>query len=224
MVTVCAVIAAYNEGRSVADVIRGTALHVSEVVVVDDGSIDETAERAREAGALILSHARNLGKGCAVRTGLEYALKRPYSHVLFLDADLQHDPAEIPKLTAMATTGKGDFVLGERELKKEAMPLARFYSNVIGSRILSRFIGTTVADSQSGFRLIRSDLLREIRFTATGYEIETEMLIKLVGAGATLERVPVQRLRYDGAESKIRPFRDTFRTCMLAVQYRYLSR
>ena len=116
MVTICAVIAAYNEERHVADVIRGTAPHVSQVLVVDDGSTDTTAKRAREAGAIVLSHARNLGKGCSVRTGLEYALKQPYSHVLFLDADLQHDPAEIPKLTRMAMHGKGDFVLGEREL------------------------------------------------------------------------------------------------------------
>jgi hypothetical protein len=94
---------------------------------------------------------------------------------------------------------------------------------VIGSRILSLFIGTPVADSQSGFRLVRSELLRRLDLTSTGYEIETEMLIKLVRAGARLERVPVQRLQYQGARSKIRPFRDTFRTCMLALWYRYLS-
>jgi hypothetical protein len=103
------------------------------------------------------------------------------------------------------------------------MPAPRFYSNVIGSRILSRFIGAPVSDSQSGFRLIRADLLRHIELTATGYEIETEILIKLARAGARLERVPVQRLQYQGARSKIRPFRDTFRTCMLALWYRYLS-
>ncbi len=223
MIAICAVIAAYNEDRHVADVVHGTAPHVSRVVVVDDGSTDKTAERAREAGATVLSHRRNLGKGYSVRTGLAYALKQPCSHVLFLDADLQHDPAEIPKLTAMAMSGKGDFVIGERELRKDRMPAARFYSNVVGSRVLSTFIGVPVADSQSGFRLIRSDLLRTIRLTATGYELETEMLIKLVRAGATLERVPVRRLRYDGAQSKIRPFLDTFRTCMLALQYRYLS-
>ena len=103
------------------------------------------------------------------------------------------------------------------------MPSARFYANVIGSWIISRFIGADVADSQSGFRLIRADLLRQCRFTSSGYEIETEMLIKLVRAGATLERVPVQRLRYDGTRSKMRPIRDTFRTCMMALKYRYLA-
>ena len=92
-----------------------------------------------------------------------------------------------------------------------------------GSRILSAFIGTEVADSQSGFRLIRSDCLRPLRLTATGYEIETEMLIKLVRRHVSLGRVSIPAA-YDGSQSKLRSFRDTFRTCMLAVWYRYVSR
>jgi glycosyltransferase involved in cell wall biosynthesis len=223
MVTLCALIAAFNEEAHIADVVKGTALHASPVVVVDDGSTDDTAARARDAGAIVIRHEQNRGKGCAIRTGLEYALKQDPSHVLFLDADLQHDPAEIPRLVARAEQGHGDFVIGEREFRKETMPAARFHANVIGSAIVSRFIGADVADSQSGFRLIRADLLRRVRLTGTGYEIETEMLIKLVRAGAAVERVTVRRLQYEGAHSKIRPFWDTLRTCLLAVQYRYLS-
>jgi glycosyltransferase involved in cell wall biosynthesis len=223
MVAICAVIAAFNEEAHVAAVVADAHRQVGEVVVVDDGSTDATAAVARAAGATVLAHERNRGKGCAVRTGIDYALERPFSHVLLIDGDLQHDPAEIPKLIARAEDGIGDFVLAEREFEKSSMPPARFYSNVIGSRILSRFIGADVADSQSGFRLIRTDWLRQVELTGTGYEIETEMLIKLTRAGARVERVPVRRLRYEGARSKMRPFRDTFRTCMLAVYYRYLS-
>jgi glycosyltransferase involved in cell wall biosynthesis len=223
MVTLCALIAAFNEEAHVADVVRGTAPYASPVVVVDDGSTDDTAARARDAGAIVIRHERNQGKGCAIRTGLEYVLKQDRSHVLFLDADLQHDPAEIPRLVACAEQGRGDVVIGEREFRNDAMPAARFYANVIGSAVISRFIGTDVTDSQSGFRLIRADLLRRVRLTGTGYEIETEMLIKLVRAGAAVERITVRRLQYEGAHSKIRPFRDTLRTCLLAVQYRYLS-
>ena len=221
--TICALIAAYNEERHVADVVKGTSRYVSQVFVVDDGSMDLTAERARAAGAIVLSHDRNLGKGQAVRTGLAHVLERPFSHVLLLDADLQHDPSEIPKLIDCAERGPGDFVLAEREFAKDAMPPARFYSNVIGSRILSSFIGARVADSQSGFRLIRADLLRRVALSGRGYEIETEMLIKLTRAGARLDRVTVARLEYRDARSNIRPFRDTFRTCMLALRYRYLT-
>jgi len=223
MVTLCAVIAAYNEDQHVAEVVKGTARWVSHVIVVDDGSIDATAARAREAGATVIRHAQNLGKGCAIRTGLTRALEERCTHVLFLDADMQHDPAEIPKLAEQAERGIGDFVLAEREFVKDSMPPARFYTNVIGSHILSWFIGMRVSDSQSGFRLIRSDWLRTVRLTARGYEIETEMLIKLARAGARVERVTVARLNYEGARSHIRPFRDTFRTCMLALRYRYLT-
>ena len=181
------------------------------------------SDHDRAAGAIVIRHEQNRGKGWAIRTGLAYALKQNCSHVLFLDADLQHDPAEIPRLIARAEQGAGAFVIGEREFRRDAMPAARFHANVIGSRILSRFIGADVADSQSGFRLIRADLLRQIQLTGTGYEIETEMLIKVVRAGGAVDRVAVQRLQYERAHSKIRPFRDTFRTCMLALRYRYLS-
>lgn len=220
----CALIAAFNEEAHVGEVVHGTAPHVSRVIVVDDGSTDATASRARDAGASVIQHQRNLGKGCAVRSGLREALAQDYSHILFLDADLQHDPHEIPLLLERARCGAGDFVIGEREFRKGSMPGPRYYANVIGSAALSGFIGARVMDSQSGFRLIRTDLLRQVSLTATGYEIETEILIKLVRAGAVLERVTVRRLQYTGTPSKIHQFRDTCRTCFLAVRYRYLCR
>lgn len=224
MVTCCAVIAAFNESGHVAAVVAGTLPFAAPVIVVDDGSSDETASCARDAGAIVLRHEGNRGKGCAIRTGLALALEQSCSHVLFLDGDFQHDPAEIPILLRCAEQGVGDFVIGEREFNRKTMPAGRYYSNVIGSAILSRFIGAPVLDSQSGFRLVRADLLRRVTLTSSKYEIETEMLIKLVRAGAKVERVTVRRLRYEGAQSKIRPFRDTFRTCMLALRYRFFSR
>jgi UDP-N-acetylglucosamine---dolichyl-phosphate N-acetylglucosaminyltransferase len=223
MALICALIAAFNEEQHVGEVVAATAPQVSRVVVVDDGSTDATAERARDAGAEVIRHNENRGKGCAVRTGLDRILSDAFTHVLFIDADFQHDPLEIPKLVSRIDVGGGDLVVGERELNRDAMPAARFYSNVIGSRILSGFIGVEITDSQSGFRLIRADLLRKIRLTGSKYEIETEMLIKLVRAGARIERVTVRRLHYAGARSKMRPVRDTFRTCMLALRYRYLE-
>ncbi len=222
MVTACALIAAFNEERHVAQVVAGALRHVTQVFVVDDGSTDRTADEARRAGATVVRHDQNLGKGQALRTGLAAVLALPFTHVVFLDADLQHDPAEIPRLLEGASRGAA-FVLGEREFVKNAMPAARYYSNVIGSRVLSWFIGADVLDSQSGFRIVRSDWLRRVPLTGRGYEIETEMLIKLTRAGATLDRVPVSRLRYKGVRSHIRPFRDTFRTCMLALRYRFVE-
>jgi glycosyltransferase involved in cell wall biosynthesis len=220
MASTCALIAAYNEAPHIAQVVTATRVHVPDVFVVDDGSTDRTAEAAREAGAVVLSHDRNLGKGRAVRTGLAHVLALPFTHVVLLDGDMQHDPAEIPRL--LDASGRGaDLVLGEREFARDAMPAARYYSNVIGSRILSWFVGADVADSQSGFRVVRLERLRRVPLTARGYELETEMLIKLMRSGARMERITVQRLHYAGVRSHIRPFRDTFRTCMLAMKYRF---
>jgi len=222
-VTICALIAAFNEEESVAAVVAGVKPYAAEIVVVDDGSADRTAECATAAGAVVVRHGQNQGKGRAIRTGLARALAGPSSHVLFIDGDLQHDPGDVPRLVEAAERTGCDLVIAERAFTKGQMPTARFYSNRVGSRILSAFIGTEVADSQSGFRLIRADRLRRLDLTATGYEIETEMLIKLTRGGASLERISIPA-RYHGAKSKLRSFRDTFRTCMLAVRYRYLAR
>jgi glycosyltransferase involved in cell wall biosynthesis len=220
--TICALIAAFNEEETIAAVVAGVRPYASAVLVVDDGSSDRTAERATDAGAIVIRHERNQGKGRALRTGLERALASPITHVLFIDGDLQHDPQDVPRLLDAAERTGCDLVIAERAFTKGQMPAARFYSNRIGSRILSAFIGTTVTDSQSGFRLIRAERLRRLALTATGYEIETEMLIKLTRAGASLGCISIPA-RYHGARSKLRSFRDTFRTCMLAVRYRYLT-
>ena len=221
--TVCALIAAYNEEATIAAVVSGVRRHVPAVIVVDDGSADATGARATSEGAAVLRHGENRGKGAAVRTGLARVLEGPYTHVLLIDADLQHDPEDIPRLIAAAERTACDLVIAEREFVKGEMPTARFYSNRIGSWILSRFIGTEVADSQSGFRLIRCDRLRRLPLTATGYEIETEMLIKLVRQSASLCRVGIAA-RYGSAPSRLRSIRDTCRTCLMAVRYRYLTR
>ena len=219
---VCALIAAFNEEATVAAVVEGVRRLVPDVVVVDDGSSDRTGERAAAAGAAVVRHAQNRGKGAAIRTGLAQVLAGPHTHVLFIDADLQHDPGDVPKLLSAGERAECDLVIAERLFVKGSMPTARFYSNRIGSWILSQFIGLEVSDSQSGFRLIRSDSLRRLRLTATGYEIETEMLIKLAGRQASVCLVSIPA-RYDGSRSKLRSVRDTFRTCMLAVWYRYLG-
>ena len=219
--TICVLIAAFDEASTIASVVEGARRHVPDVVVVDDGSADATAEIAERAGAVVLRHGTNRGKGRALRTGLAHVLSRPYTHVLLMDADLQHDPADIPRLIEKARSGAGDFVLGERPFVRETMPASRFYTNTISSAVISRFfVGTRVADAQSGFRLIRTSLLKDLRLTGRGYEIETEMLIKLRRSGARLERTTV-RLKYDGSRSRLRPIRDTTRTCFLAVRYRF---
>jgi glycosyltransferase involved in cell wall biosynthesis len=220
-VTICAVIPAFNEAASIAAVVAGTRAH-AEVVVVDDGSTDGTAEAAERAGAVCLRHARNQGKGAAVRTGIAYALERGCSHVLFLDGDGQHSPADIPRLVECAAATDVDLVIGERTFEAGRMPLARYCSNRLGSAIASWLAGQTIRDSQSGFRLARADRLGALHLEARKYEIEMEILLKLARAGARIEHVPVATV-YEGgrAHSKMRPVRDTVRICFRSLAFRW---
>jgi glycosyltransferase involved in cell wall biosynthesis len=218
-----AVVPAFNEARSIADVVTGLHGIVSHVLIVDDGSTDQTAESARAAGAEVLSRGTNTGKGSAVRAGLAHVMTGPFTHVLLLDGDLQHRPSEASWLLDAAERTGADLVLGERQFSRERMPAARYHANRIGSRALSWFVGAPVQDSQCGFRVCRLDALRNLPLRARGYEIETEMLVKLRRRGARLASVPITAV-YTAERSKLRPVRDTTRTCFLAVYYQFLER
>jgi glycosyltransferase involved in cell wall biosynthesis len=222
-VRIAAVIPAFNEASTIAAVVEGLRDWLAQVIVVDDGSTDDTGERARQAGAEVLTHEENRGKGEAVRLGLARVLARPFTHVLLIDGDLQHLPAESIRLIHAAETSGADVVIGERVFKRSEMPASRYHANRIGSRALSWFVGTPVGDTQCGFRVFRTDALRGITLNATGYEIETEMLVKVRRRGGRVASVPVTAV-YAGHRSKLRPIRDTTRTCFLAVYYRYLER
>jgi glycosyltransferase involved in cell wall biosynthesis len=222
-ISVVAVIPAFNEASSIADVVGGLSSPVEHVIVVDDGSTDDTADRARQAGAEVVEHDTNLGKGRAIRTGVARALAGGFTHVLFLDADMQHLPHEAARLLEAAAETSADVVIGERQFSRADMPSSRYHANRIGSRALSWFVGAPVQDTQCGFRVFRADALRPLRLHASGYEIETEMLVKVRRRGGRVATVPVTAV-YTGAHSKLRPVRDTTRTCFLAVYYRFLER
>jgi glycosyltransferase involved in cell wall biosynthesis len=222
-VRVAAVVPAFNEADTVASVVAGLRGAVARVVVVDDGSTDATASMAREAGADVVVHASNRGKGHAVRTGLDRVLAADFTHVLLIDADLQHRPEEADRLIRAAEASLADVVIGARAFNRSEMPASRYHANRIGSRVLSWFVGFPVDDTQCGFRIFRTDALRPLSLNATGYEIETEMLVKVRRRGGRVVSVPVTAV-YAGQRSKLRPVRDTTRTCFLAVYYRFLER
>lgn len=217
-----ALVAAYNEETTVGDVVSGLAGIVQAVTVVDDGSTDRTGERARAAGAAVIRHPEKRGKGAAVRTGLAAILPTSCTHVLLIDADLQHKPEEAQRLIDVARATNATLVIGERQFVREGMPASRYHTNRIGSRALSSFVGVPIADTQCGFRVFKADALRALRFKARGYEIETEMLVKVRRRGGTVASAPVSAV-YNGRPSRLRPIRDTTKTCFLAVYYRFLE-
>lgn len=217
---VMAVIPAYNEAPFIAEVVRGASAHVAGVVVVDDGSTDETGAVARAAGAHVLRLAANRGKGSAVRAGLDYLATTDATHALLMDGDMQHRPDEIPRLVDTAARSGAALVVGARVFRREAMPASRYWANVIGSRALSTLMGVRLADTQSGFRLLSLDAVRQLELSGRGYEIETEMIVKLARRGARVVGVPVSAV-YNESRSKLRPVRDTTRNVLLAIFYRF---
>jgi glycosyltransferase involved in cell wall biosynthesis len=218
-----ALVPAFNEAQTIARVITGLRGVVDHVLVVDDGSMDGTGAIAQREGAEVVTYPGNRGKGHAIRTGIAALASRDFTHVLLLDGDMQHLPSEAPLLLDAAAQTGVDLVLGERRFGRESMPAARYHANRLGSRALSWFVGVPLRDTQCGFRVVRLSALRDVPLRARGYDIETEMLVKLWRRGATMTSVPITAV-YAGQASKLRPVRDTTKTCFLAVYYRYIER
>jgi glycosyltransferase involved in cell wall biosynthesis len=212
-----ALVPAYQAQDTVAGVVRGTLGRVERVVVVDDGSSDRTSEEARAAGADVLRRESNGGKGEALRSGLRLVLASAATHVAFVDADGQHDPADLPALLSAARAGE-PFVIGSRMAEPEAIPAYRYRTNEIGSRILTRMTGHEIEDAQSGYRVVAADLLRRLDLKARGYSIETEMLLKAAPLVPRFAHVPVRAIY--GGPSHYRPFRDTWITSWAAVYWK----
>ena len=206
---VLAVIPAHDEAPRIAAVVRG-ALAQLPVLVVDDGSTDETARIAREAGAEVLEQRPNAGKGAALRAGFRHALEAGYDGALTLDADGQHDPAEIPSfLRAFAPGSTGaagprpDLVVGRRDFTH--MPPARRLANTVGGHAFSWAVGTHVPDNQSGYRLVGRRLMEaSLRSTEHGFEFEVEILASCIARGWPVAWVPIRTI-YTGGPSHIRP-------------------
>ncbi len=210
---------AFNEERTVADVVKTALKYVDEVVVVDDGSTDSTREKASKAGAIVIRHPRNLGKGAALRTGFKVALKRGADIIVSLDADGQHDPDEIPKLLTTLKEGDFDIVIGSRFLGDISnMPALRVLSNTITSKILNLFFKIPVTDSQSGYRVFKRKVLESIHFSEPRFAAETEMLIDANKKGFKIGEVQIKTL-YGQEKSKIRNFEDTVRWIKLLIKY-----
>jgi glycosyltransferase involved in cell wall biosynthesis len=207
----CAVvIPCFNEGASIAALVQEVRQQVPRVMVVDDGSTDDTAALAAAAGATMLSHARNLGKGAALRTGLSAALACGFERALTMDGDGQHQPQDVPGFLRCAEQTHAPLVIGNRMHHPQAIPWHRRQVNRWMSRRLSERAGRLLPDSQCGFRLVDLKVWAGMPLQTDHFEIESEMLLAFVRAGYRVEFVPIQVVGR-GRSSHIRPVADTWR-------------
>jgi glycosyltransferase involved in cell wall biosynthesis len=195
--SVVAVIPAYNEARFIGSVVLLTREYVDEVIVVDDGSTDDTAIIARKAGAIVVQHPVNRGKGEALNTGFKKAheLLLPTA-VVTLDGDWQHLPEELPDVVKPIIEGQADVVIGSRYLKHTSkVPFQRILGHAGFTRMINLLSGTRVTDSQSGFRAFSLDAVQQIKFTSRGFSVESEMQFVASDRALRVVEVPIT-IRY----------------------------
>ena len=216
---VAVIIPALDAAATVGGVVARTraALPAARVIVVDDGSTDDTVGAGERAGATVLVHPRNWGKGTALATGIAHALAGGADVCATLDADAQHPPEELPRLVAPLLSGAADLVLGARA-RAAPMPPSRRLSNWLSSRLASRIAGRIVPDSQTGFRAFTRDVAAVVRPPETRYDYETAFLLEALGRGFRVTSVVVPTV-YDGARSYFRPVVDTWRLARVFARY-----
>jgi glycosyltransferase involved in cell wall biosynthesis len=201
--TILALIPAHDEAPRIGGVVRAAAAHLP-VLVVDDGSGDETVEVAEAAGAVVLRQRPNQGKGAALRAGFAQAIADGALAVVTLDGDGQHDPGQLPRFVAAERVRPAELIIGARDFRR--MPLVRRLSNTAGTILLSAAIGRWIPDNQSGYRLVGRRLMAAMLAShEDGFAFEVEMIARCIAMDLTMAWVPIRTI-YAGEPSHIRPF------------------
>ncbi|WP_322509560.1 glycosyltransferase family 2 protein [Anaerolinea sp.] len=218
---ILALIPAHNEAARIAPVIAGARQYLP-VLVVDDGSTDDTARIANAAGAEVVRQSPNRGKGEALKAGFRWALERDFEAVLTLDADGQHDPAEIPAFLEKWAQTHADCIIGARNFRQ--MPLHRRLANISGTWLFSWAVGRPIRDNQSGYRLISRRLMENALVSAHGgFEFEVDMIVICIQHNYKLEWVNIRTI-YGDEKSHIQPFRHVQGFIRLALATRRLMK
>jgi len=205
---VCVVIPVYNEVEYLDELIQKITPQVSKIICVDDGSTDGSHQLLDAKSEVeLITNSQNYGKGFSLKVGLLKAIDSNCDSIITLDADLQHVPELIPEF--VIALKKYDVVVGNRLHSLKGMPLQRIVSNKLTSWLLSKKVGIKIKDSQCGYRAFRIDIVKEILPIETGFEAETEMLIKLASNNLTIGFVDIPTI-YNDNESKMKPMAAIF--------------
>jgi len=220
---ILAIIPALNAARTLGQVIEQSRQQIEPVLVIDDGSTDGTGQVARDAGATVLRHDLNRGKGAALKTGFAWALQNGYDAVITLDADGQHLPSEIPKFVDERAKNGADLIIGGRaHLFGEMLPRRR-NANRFSAWCIAKCSGVRITDSQSGFRLYSAKLVRELPLRANGFDMESEVIVRAGRRGFPIVTIPIDLGFVDGlATSHYKPLKDTLRIAWTVTRTRLL--
>jgi glycosyltransferase involved in cell wall biosynthesis len=216
---VCVIIPAYNEADRIGELVKKIRGQGLVVLVVNDGSTDNTVGMAKENGAEVISNVKNSGKGASLLKGFEYALTNGFDAAITMDADGQHLAADIQTFIKKSESENTTIIVGNRMSNTRTMPLLRIIINKLMSWLISYFVKQNIADTQCGFRLIKRQVLEKIELRTQKFEIESEMLLEADRHGFKIHSVPIQTVYID-EQSHIRPFRDTIRFFKFLFQYR----
>ncbi|MCQ9207901.1 MAG: glycosyltransferase family 2 protein, partial [Omnitrophica bacterium] len=186
---ICVLIPSYNESKTIGPLVEKVKAKGLDVLVVDDGSIDQTYDIAQQSGAHVLRHQHNKGKGASLKTGFRYILENDYDAAIIMDGDGQHSPEDLSKFTEEASNPEVDIVVGNRMIDCKNMPRIRWLTNKFMSSIISLICQKGMADSQCGFRLIKRKALAALHPTSSNYEIESETIIEASHKGFKIKFV-----------------------------------
>lgn len=206
----CVIIPTFNEYKEIGRIVAEVRKQNLEVIVIDDGSSDNTAVIAKDSGATVLKNEGNQGKGASLIKGFNYALDCGCDAVITMDGDGQHLPEDIPYFMRLAKYSDSGIIIGNRMQKIRNMPLLRLFTNRFMSWLISAVAKQKIPDTQCGFRLIKQEVLKKVRLSTSKYETESEILIRCARLGFKIESVPIKSI-YRGEKSNINPFIDTLR-------------
>lgn len=216
-IKICVLIPSYNVAKTIGSIVKDLKARGLAVYVVDDGSSDNTQAIAEAAGAAVIIHRKNMGKGASLRDGFERALRDGFDAVVVMDGDGQHKADDVGRFLKKAEGSDAAVFIGNRMSSASRMPYIRLATNRFMSSIISKVTGLYIPDSQCGFRLIKREVLDKIVLESSRYEIDSELILKAAHAGFKIESLPIQTV-YQNEVSNINPVLDTLRFIALMIK------